>query len=214
MGEQQVTWRSRFDSGHRHSAYSTRRVPSSQVGQWGYEAIPCWQKYGSNPSLGHCQRWQNKQNLHWFNMLWLFNWSQDYGGSWANWPSLAVRFRTCDLGWQLDLTRRCGKPTLYSNSPASGASYLVLILSGGESLPVTIYCSGYLVVAHYINDIQGFDVWFYYAFNLVPISYDFPPSGWRTYKLGALGCKSLLRDCGLRVLTTMCTATWWPVWSP
>lgn len=48
------TWRSRFDSGRRYSAYSTRRVPSSQVGQWGYEAIPCWQKCGPNPPLRHC----------------------------------------------------------------------------------------------------------------------------------------------------------------
>ena len=54
------TWRSRFDSGRRYSAYSTRRVPSSQVGQWGYEAIPCWQKYGSNPSLGH---WWTEKRL-------------------------------------------------------------------------------------------------------------------------------------------------------
>lgn len=42
------------------------------------------------------------------------------------------------------LTRRCDKPTLYSNDPARSVLPSINI-SGGESLPVTICCSGYLV---------------------------------------------------------------------
>ena len=68
--------------------------------------------------------------------------------------------------------------------------------------PFTICCSGYLVVVR-LHLQSRFQWWFVYADGLLmkTTGVTGPPfSEWRynAFKLGALGCKSLLRDCGLR----------------